>query len=160
MLGLGWYEILLIAVVAVVIVGPKDLPVVLRTVFNLTRKAQALTREFRKGIEDLAKESGLDAVKKDLQSVTKGDLAGSLGDDFFDDKELKKTLSVADPAPDPAAGKSIGGAGSHTGGHTGGQGGGKEDSPSGGGAQKTEKVPAAAQDQEDGSPVPDRNQTA
>ena len=156
MFGLGWYEILLIAVVAVVIVGPKDLQVVLRTVFNLTRKAQALTREFRKGIEDLAKESGLDAVKKDLQSVTKGDLAGSLGDDFFDDKELKKTLSVADPAPDPAAGKSIGGAGSHTGR----QGGSKEDSPSGGGAQETEKEPAAAQDQEDGSPVPDRSQTA
>ena len=103
MFGLGWYEILLIAIVAVVIVGPKDLPMVLRTVLGLSRKAQAITRDFRRGIDDLAKETGLDEVKKDLQSVGKGNIGG-LGEKFFDDSELKRQLSVTDPDPDPVAG--------------------------------------------------------
>ena len=102
MFGLGWYEILLIAIVAVVIVGPKDLPMVLRTVFGLSRKAQAITREFRRGIDDLAKETGLEEVKKDLQSVGKGNIGG-LGEKFFDDNELKRQLTIKDPTDTPSA---------------------------------------------------------
>jgi len=80
MFGLGTYEVLVVAIVAIVIVGPKDLPIVLRTFFNLTRKAQAIAREFRRGIEELAEETGLDAVKKDLRSAAKGEFLGDIGE--------------------------------------------------------------------------------
>jgi Tat protein translocase TatB subunit len=117
MLPLGTYEILVIVVVALAIIGPKDLPAALRTVFRVVRKAQGFTRDFRRGLEDLAKDSGLDEFKRDLQSATslaKGDIGG-FGDDLLGTKKLKKQLEGDDPVSprsvgvDPAAGKSIGG---------------------------------------------------
>lgn len=135
MIPLGSYEILVIVVVALAIIGPKDLPLALRTVFRVVRKAQAVTREFRRGLEDLAKDTGLDEVRKDLKSATsvaKGNFGGFgtdiLGEDPIADigagtgskstgskstgskpTGSKSTGSMPEPAgKDPAGGKSIG----------------------------------------------------
>ena len=107
MLPLGTYEIIVIVVVALVVVGPKDLPGVLRTVFRALRKAQAVTREFRRGLEDVARESGFDEIQKDLKKATgaaKGDFDSILGDDdAFNDRDLS-----GDKAGGPKNAKSIG----------------------------------------------------
>ncbi len=112
MLPLGTYEIIVIVVVALAIIGPKDLPGALKTVFRVVRKAQAVTREFRKGLEDLTKDSGLDEVKRELKaatSIAKGDLGGLtsniLGEDPLDNNSLKNQIS---PGKDPAGGNTIG----------------------------------------------------
>ncbi|MEI4486518.1 Sec-independent protein translocase protein TatB [Frigidibacter sp. MR17.14] len=70
MLDIGWSELLLIGVVALVVVGPKDLPVMFRQLGRITAKARSMAREFSRAMEDAAKEAGVDDVAKDLRNVT------------------------------------------------------------------------------------------
>lgn len=65
MLGVGWPELMVVAVVTVLVVGPKELPRVLRTFTMFVRKAQGLAREFTSGMEDLARQADLDDLKKE-----------------------------------------------------------------------------------------------
>ena len=57
MFDIGAMELFLVAVIALVVVGPKELPKLLRTVGGLVRKARELTAEFRDGVESLAAEA-------------------------------------------------------------------------------------------------------
>lgn len=62
MLDIGWSELLLIGVVALIVVGPKDLPVMFHTLGRITARARQMAREFSRAMEDAAKETGLDAA--------------------------------------------------------------------------------------------------
>lgn len=64
MLDLGWTEILVIGVIALVVVGPKDLPRVLRYVGYWVGKARSMAREFQRAIDQYSKEADLEDVKK------------------------------------------------------------------------------------------------
>ncbi len=66
MFDLGWSEILLIVAVALIVIGPKDLPQAVRTVTQIIRKMRGMAREFQSGLEDLAREAGVDDIKRDL----------------------------------------------------------------------------------------------
>ena len=68
MFDIGGLEFLIIVVVAIIIVGPKDLPGALRTVTSWIRKPRALTYEFRNSIDDLAEEVELENISNELQS--------------------------------------------------------------------------------------------
>ncbi len=70
MLDIGWSELLLVGVVALIVVGPKDLPVMFHSLGRLTAKARSMAREFSRAMEDAAKETGLDGVSKDLKDMT------------------------------------------------------------------------------------------
>lgn len=70
MFDIGWSELLLIGVVALIVVGPKDLPVMFHSLGRMTAKARAMAREFSRAMEDAAKETGLDAAAKDLRDLT------------------------------------------------------------------------------------------
>ena len=86
MLGIHWPEFMLIAVVTVLVVGPKELPRVLRTITRMMRKIQGLSREFQTTMNDLAKEADLDDMKKDFTDVE------SRIADMRPEDELDKTL--------------------------------------------------------------------
>jgi len=64
MLDIGWPELILIAALTVIVIGPKELPVVLRALGRWVGKARALAREFRGSIEEIAKESELSELKR------------------------------------------------------------------------------------------------
>jgi sec-independent protein translocase protein TatB len=64
MLDIGWTELLLIGTIALVVVGPKDLPRVLRYVGYWVGKARSMAREFQRAIDQYAKEADLEDVKK------------------------------------------------------------------------------------------------
>ncbi len=70
MFDLGWPELFIIVVVTLLVVGPKDLPGVLRTVTGTMRKARGMARELQRGIEDIAKETGVHDLKRDLERST------------------------------------------------------------------------------------------
>lgn len=59
MLDIGWSELLLIGVVALVVIGPEDLPKLFHTLGRLTSRARSMAREFTSAMEDAAKASGL-----------------------------------------------------------------------------------------------------
>jgi sec-independent protein translocase protein TatB len=69
MFDLGWTELLLIGIVALIVIGPKDLPVVFRNVGRFMGKARGMAREFSRAMEDAADESGVRDVAKTLKTV-------------------------------------------------------------------------------------------
>lgn len=72
MFDLGWQELILIAIVAIVVISPKDLPHAIRAVTQFARQLRGLSREFRSGVSELVREVELDDLKRQI------DKAGSL----------------------------------------------------------------------------------
>lgn len=70
MLDLGWTELLLVGVVALIVVGPKDLPRMFRALGKFTAKIRGMAREFQRAMEDAADDSGMKDVGKDLRNLT------------------------------------------------------------------------------------------
>lgn len=64
MFDIGYSELLLIAVVALVVIGPKDLPNVMRTVGNWVGRARGMARHFRSGIDTMMREAELEEMEK------------------------------------------------------------------------------------------------
>lgn len=69
MLEVGWTEMLVIAVVMIVVVGPKDLPKMLRTFGRTTAKLRTMAGDFQKQFNDALQEAELDDVKKSVDSL-------------------------------------------------------------------------------------------
>src|SRR4051812_44690579 len=67
---LGWSEMLVIGAVALVVIGPKELPNALRTAGYWVRKARSLSREFQGSVEQMIREAELDEVRRDLKKAT------------------------------------------------------------------------------------------
>jgi sec-independent protein translocase protein TatB len=71
MFDLGWQEFLLVAIITIIVVGPKDLPRVIRSVSQWVRKARSMAREFQSSLEEVAREAELDDVRREVQSISK-----------------------------------------------------------------------------------------
>lgn len=69
MFDVGWTEMLVVAVVMIVVVGPKDLPNMLRTFGRMTAKMRGMANDFRKQFDDALKEAELDDVKKSVDQL-------------------------------------------------------------------------------------------
>jgi len=82
MFDIGWTEMAVIALLALVVIGPKDLPRVLRTMGQYMRKARALSREFQSGLNDVMREAELEDARKAIESTRSGQL----------DREIRKAL--------------------------------------------------------------------
>ncbi len=72
MFDLGWSELLLVAVLAIVFIGPKDLPRVMRTLGQYVGKMRAMAREFQTSFEDLARETELEELRKQVAEMRDG----------------------------------------------------------------------------------------
>jgi sec-independent protein translocase protein TatB len=108
MLDIGWSELLMIAVVAIIVVGPKDLPRALRTAGQWLGKARGMAREFQNSVDDMIRDSALEDLKKEAQEITDFDLEETLerqldptgsDDDVFDAEALEAFDAPADPKP-------------------------------------------------------------
>jgi sec-independent protein translocase protein TatB len=71
---LSWSEILLIGTVALVFIGPKDLPKALRVAGFWVRKARTLSREFQSSIDQMIREAELDEMRQELKKAAELDL--------------------------------------------------------------------------------------
>ena len=77
MLDIGWSEMLVIVVVAILVIGPRDLPGVLRTVGRWVGKVRSLSREFQRSLNDIARETEFDEVQRSIRDAT--NLGASIG---------------------------------------------------------------------------------
>ncbi len=101
MLDVGWSELLVIGVVALIVVGPKDLPVMFRTLGRFTAKARSMAREFQRAMDDAAKQSGVGDALNDVKDMTS---KKSLGLDALESAASKfEKWNPAKPAAKPAA---------------------------------------------------------
>ena len=75
MFDIGWSEIAIIVVVALVVLGPKELPNALRMATQWIRYARKMASEFQSGIDQIVREAELDDARKAVQSVATMDLA-------------------------------------------------------------------------------------
>tara|TARA_B100001057_G_C22727447_1_gene902296 strand:- start:564 stop:1088 length:525 start_codon:yes stop_codon:yes gene_type:complete len=69
MFDLGWLEILIIAITALIVVGPKDLPNLFKKVGVFVGKAKGMAREFQRGMEDAADHSGLNEASAAINKM-------------------------------------------------------------------------------------------
>jgi sec-independent protein translocase protein TatB len=74
LLDFGWSELMLIGVVALIVIGPKDLPKALRVAGFWVRRARTLSREFQSSIEQMVREAELDEMRQELKKATEIDL--------------------------------------------------------------------------------------
>ena len=74
LLDFGWSELMLIGIVALVVIGPKDLPKALRVAGFWVRKARTLSREFQSSVEQMIREAELDEVRQELKMASEIDL--------------------------------------------------------------------------------------
>lgn len=73
MFDIGWSEMVFVAIIAIIVIGPKDLPRTVAAIAKYIRKARGYARDFQTGIDDLARDAELDDLKKTVQKTVKGD---------------------------------------------------------------------------------------
>ncbi|WP_122465753.1 MULTISPECIES: Sec-independent protein translocase protein TatB [Brevundimonas] len=108
--GIGGLEILVIGLVALLVVGPKDLPVLMRRVGQWMARARNMAAEFRASFDEMARQSELDELRKEVEALRHANPVHRLGADadaaFKDIKDglnapaTPKAAALA--APDPA----------------------------------------------------------
>jgi len=96
MLDLSWSEILVIMVVALIFIGPKDLPDALRTLGKWTAKARAMAQEFRGHVDDFVRESEIDKVRQEVDKIQNMDIGHEIEKTVDPKGEIGQALSAPD----------------------------------------------------------------
>ncbi len=110
MFDIGWTELLVIAVVAIVVIGPKDLPRVMRMVGQWTGKLKRMSRQFQSQFNEALREAELEDVRKDVEALGKDviDIGKNVRDDVAKaGADINKGIQVSAPPaaetpPEPA----------------------------------------------------------
>ena len=92
MFDISWSHILAIAVVALLVIGPKDLPRVLRALGRWAGKARAIAREFQSSIDQMIRESELEEVRKEVEQVASTDVPHEIEKSVDPKGELQASL--------------------------------------------------------------------
>ena len=101
MFDIGWQELFILAVIALIVIGPKDLPSAIRTITRGLRKARSMARDLQDGMDDVIREAELDDIKEtiggDGMDITRRiEEAVDLDMDDMDlDEDLKKEMTGA-----------------------------------------------------------------
>ncbi len=99
MFDIGWSELLIIAVVAIIVVGPRDLPRMLRTVGQSVGKVRRMAGDFRAQFDDALKEADLGDLKKDVDSLRSLNPAKALKKEMGSINEIGKDIKKSVEAP-------------------------------------------------------------
>ena len=93
MFDFAWSELALIAVVALIVIGPKDLPRVMRIVGQWVQRARSIAREFQSSIDQMMREAELDEVKRNLDRASSFDVEHEIRQAVDPGGELQRSLS-------------------------------------------------------------------
>ncbi|MBD1147899.1 twin-arginine translocase subunit TatB [Pelagibacterales bacterium SAG-MED31] len=97
MLTFGWGEILLVLIIIVVVVGPKDLPKLIKQLSSFSKSIKKLSREFKSSLNEIADHEDLKDVKSSFKEVNKMkedlDIKGKFQSEI---KSIKETSEIID----------------------------------------------------------------
>ena len=88
MFSFGWSEIALTLVIIIIVVGPKEIPNLLKQIGSFTKSIKKISREFKNSLNDIAEQSDLKDVKKSITEVKE------IKNDLDPTKELKKEFDT------------------------------------------------------------------
>ena len=80
MFDIGWQELFILAVLFIIVIGPKDMPGAVRTITKWIRKARSMARDLQDGLDEVVREAELEDLKKEIQSPGGLDVAKRIGD--------------------------------------------------------------------------------
>lgn len=110
MLDIGWQEIFIIGGLALIVVGPKDLPRAMRTAMMGVRKVRGLAKDFQDGVDEMVREANLDDFKKEMEKIKQDEIERDLKHGVIDNTvnfdSVKDDLNKMADAPAKASGKS------------------------------------------------------
>lgn len=104
MFDLAWSELAVIGVVALLVIGPKDLPRAIKAVGDMVRKARNMAAEFRTHVDDMVKDADLAEVRNQINEIRNFDIKGALEKEIDGDGSIRSALN--DPfanTPQPLA---------------------------------------------------------
>jgi len=96
MFDIGWSELIVIGVVALIVIGPKDLPKALSTMGKWMARARAMAREFQNNVDDMVRQAELDELRQQVQKARDFNLTDELEKSIDPDGGVRKTLAVED----------------------------------------------------------------
>jgi sec-independent protein translocase protein TatB len=109
MFDFAWSEIALIAVVALIAIGPKDMPVAIRTVTGWIKKARRMAAEFQTHVDEMVREADLSEVRSSINEIRNFDIRGEIERTVDADGSIRATLASnpMEPAAPVAAVTSV-----------------------------------------------------
>ena len=93
MFDFAWSEIALIGIVALVAIGPKDLPVAIKAVAALVKKARRMAGEFQVHVDEMVREADLQDVRKEFNDLRRMDIKGRILSAVDSDGTIRKTMT-------------------------------------------------------------------
>ncbi len=93
MFDFAWSEIVLIGAVALIAIGPKDMPAAIRTVSNMIKKARRMAAEFQTHVDEMVREADLGDVKKAFTDIRNLDLTSTLEKHIDPDRSIRNTFA-------------------------------------------------------------------
>ncbi len=103
MFDFAWSEIAVIGVVALIAIGPKDMPTAIRAVTNALKKARRMAAEFQGHVDEMVREANLDEVRKEFQQIRNFDFKGTVERTIDADGSLRAAFQdpIAAHPPQP-----------------------------------------------------------
>jgi sec-independent protein translocase protein TatB len=93
MFDFAWSEILLIGAVALIAIGPKDMPAAIRTVSSMVKKARRMAAEFQTHVDEMVREADLGDVKKAFNDIRNLDVGSALEKHVDPDHKIRDTFA-------------------------------------------------------------------
>lgn len=100
--SLGFQEIVLLGVLALVVIGPKDLPLMLRKLGRWTAKLRGMAQEFRTGFDELARQAELDELKREVEALRRTTSLQDISHELAKPLPTLEDYAGAAPPPPPA----------------------------------------------------------
>jgi sec-independent protein translocase protein TatB len=101
MFDFAWSEMAVIAAVALVLIGPKDMPVAIRSITGMIKKARRMAGEFQTHVDEMLREANLDDVKSTLNEIRNFDLKSEMERHVDPDGSLRSTFADNPLEPTP-----------------------------------------------------------
>ena len=107
MFDFAWSEIALIAVVAMIAIGPKDMPVAIRAVTGWVKKARRMAAEFQTHVDEMVREADLSEVRASINEIRNFDVRGEIEKTIDADGSIRSAFASDPLEPAPSAATSV-----------------------------------------------------